>query len=305
MAVAFRADMTNPRTPILLAALFAGMVPYAAAGQMSCASMDMCAAPELESGARQELTVAGLNVLLGGVTAAAARAWRGEPVLRGFWVGAVGGGVIYGGKRIAVENFDGAGLIGREVASVGGSMVRNAAAGLSPLEEVVLPLGPVRLYVSRDGVTPRLDVGSVVAASAFVLYYDARLDTRASLSSGALILRGDGPMPGLSSAGTVMVWHDLPPEEGPRLLAHERVHVLQYDQAFLSWGERPERRLAGHVPGPSGFLDYLDTGALVLGARAGLTALIPYADRPWEREAYLLAQIAHPLPPGATATHSH
>lgn len=305
MTVAFRADMTNRRTPILLAALFAVTVPHGAAGQMSCASMDMCAAPELESGARQELTVAGLNVLLGGVTAAAARAWRGEPVLRGFWVGAAGGGVIYAGKRIAVENFDGAGLIGREVASVGGSMVRNAAAGLSPLEEVVLPIGPVRLYVSRDRVTPRLDVGSVVAASAFVLYYDARLDTRASLSSGALILRGDGPMPGLSSAGTVMVWHDLPPEEGPRLLAHERVHILQYDQAFLSWGERPERRLAGHVPGPSGFLDYLDTGALVLGARAGLTALIPYADRPWEREAYLLAQIAHPLPPGVTATHSH
>lgn len=305
MTVASGAGMMNPRTPVLLAVLWAVAIPAGAAGQMSCASMDRCAAPELESGARQELTVAGLNVLLGGVTAAAGRAWRGEPVLEGFWAGAVGGGVIYAGKRIAVENFDGAGLVGREVASVGGSMIRNAAAGLSPLEEVVLPVGPVRLYVSRHGVAPRLDVASVIAAGAFVLYYDATLDARASLSSGAMIFRGNGPMPGLSSAGTVMVWHDLPEHEGPRLLAHERVHILQYDQAFLSWGERPERRIAGHVPGPSGFLDYLDTGALVLGARTGLTALIPYAARPWEREAYLLAQIAHPLPADVTPTHSH
>jgi hypothetical protein len=291
--------------PALLAALAAFAQPAETMAQLSCDSMETCAAQRMDPGARHELTLAGLNALLGGVTAAAGRGVRGEPIMQGFWTGFVGGGVIYAGKRIAVEDFGGAGLIGREVASVGGSMIRNSSKGLAPFEEVVLPLGPVRFYISRDRVVPRLDVASMVAASAFVLYYDARLDTRATLSSGALIFRGNGPMPGLSSAGTVMVWHDMPDHEEPRLMAHERVHILQYDQAFLSWGERPERRLAGHVPGPTGFLDYLDGGALVLGARTGLAALIPYAARPWEREAYLLAEIAHPIPDGATPTYMH
>jgi hypothetical protein len=297
--------MLRRSAPALLAALAAFAQPAETMAQLSCDSMETCAAPHMDPGARHELAVAGLNALLGGVTAAAGRAVRGEPVMQGFWTGLVGGGVIYAGKRIAVEDFGGAGLIGREVASVGGSMIRNSSNGLAPFEEVVLPLGPVRFYISRDRVVPRLDVASMVAASAFVIYYDARLDTRATLSSGALIFRGNGPMPGLSSAGTVMVWHDMPDHEEPRLMAHERVHILQYDQAFLSWGERPERRLAGHVPGPTGFLDYLDGGALVLGARTGLAALIPYAARPWEREAYLLAEIAHPIPDGATPTYMH
>jgi hypothetical protein len=297
--------MVKRTAPLLLAALVALTPPTSVAGQFSCGSMEACPAPHFDPGLGQELTVAGLNALLGGVTAAASRAVRGEPIMQGFWAGVAGGGVIYAGKRIAVEDFGGAGLIGREVASVGGSMIRNASAGLAPLEEVVLPVGPVRFYITRDRVIPRVDVASMVAASAFVLYYDARLDLRSSLSSGALIFRGNGPMPGLSSAGTVMVWHDLPDDEGPRLMAHERVHILQYDQAFLSWGERPERRLVGHVPGPTGFLDYFDAGALVLGARTGLAALIPYAARPWEQEAYLLAEVAHPIPAGTSAMNSY
>jgi hypothetical protein len=296
--------MVKRTAPFLLAALVALMPPTSVAGQLSCGSMEACPAPHFDPGLGQELTVAGLNALLGGVTAAASRAVRGEPIMRGFWTGVAGGGVIYAGKRIAVEDFGGAGLIGREVASVGGSMIRNASAGLAPFEEVVLPLGPVRFYITRDRVIPRVDVASMVAASAFVLYYDARLDLRSSLSAGAFIFRGNGPMPGLSSAGTVMVWHDLPDDEGPRLMAHERVHILQYDQAFLSWGERPERRLVGHVPGPTGFLGYFDAGALVLGARTGLAALIPYAARPWEQEAYLLAEVAHPIPDGAAPVSS-
>jgi hypothetical protein len=294
--------------PVLMAALFAITPPAEAVGQVSCVSMEVCAAPHYDPGLRQELAVAGVNALLGGVTAAAGRAVRGEPIMQGFWTGVVGGGVIYAGKRIAVEDFGGAGFLGREVASVGGSMIRNASAGLAPFEEMVFPVGPVRLYVTRHRVVPRLDVASVATAAAFVLVHDARLDARESLSAGALIFRGDGPMPGLSSAGTVMVWHDLPAHEGPRLLAHERVHILQYDQAFLSWGERPERRIVGRAPGPAGFLGFLgffDTGALVLGARTGLAALMPYAARPWEREAYLMAEIAHPIPQGTTPTHSH
>lgn len=285
-------------TLLFLVLLGLATAPAAVAGQVSCASMAQCAPMHFDPGLRQELAVVGANALLGGMTAATARALRGEPFWSSFWTGAVGGGVVYAGKRIAVEDFAGAGLVGREVASVGGSMVRNAASGRAALQELVLPVGPVRLYISRQGVVPRVDVATVVAASAFMLYYDARLDLGQSLSAGALIFRGTGPMPGLSSAGAVMVWDDMPAHEGPRLLAHERVHILQYDQAFLSWGERPENRITDLVPDrwSGGLFGYLDTGAVVLAGRSALSALLPYAHRPWEAEAYLMAELAHPIP---------
>ncbi|HSH46165.1 MAG TPA: hypothetical protein VK966_09930, partial [Longimicrobiales bacterium] len=189
-----------------------------------CSSMTECQAFRPELGIEDEIRTAGINMLLGGATTALVRAVRGESVWDGLWAGALGGGVTYMGKRVAVEDFHGAGFLGRELASVGGSMVRNAAAGLDPLEEVVLPVGPVRLYISKSqGVVPKVDLATLVATSAFVLAHDARLDPLASLSAGAVVLRGKGLMPGLTSAGVMMVWKDLPPEEGPRLMAHERV----------------------------------------------------------------------------------
>lgn len=277
----------------------AAVAPDAARAQGGCESMTECQAHRPALGFEQELRTAGVNALLGGATAAVVRMVRGEPVWDGFLAGAVGGGVGYVGKRIAVEDFYGAGFLGRELASVGGSVVRNAAAGVGPLDEVVLPVGPVRLYVSRErGIVPRVDMASVVAAGAFMLAYDARFDPAASLSAGALVFRGNGLMPGLSSAGAMMVWDDarIPADEGPRLMAHERVHILQYDQAFLAWGEPMERWVTDRSRLlPRNLLDHVDIGGLVVGARGGLSLAMDYHDRPWEHEAYFLAETAHPV----------
>lgn len=271
-----------------------------ATGQAACSSMEECPGQIMDAGPRQELTVAGVNALLGGATAAAGRLLRGDPapaVWSGFWAGFVGGGAVHVGKRVVVEEFAGAGFLGREIASVGSSVIRNAAAGRSPLSELVLPVGPVRVYVSGDGVVPRLDLATVATAGAFMAAYGARLDAGASLSAGALVLRGDAPMPGLSSAGAILTWRELPASEGPRLMAHERVHVLQYDQAFLSWTEPAERWLAPHAPLPRSLLRHIDTGGLALGMRLGLNLTFDYGHRPWEQEAYLMSQITHPVPP--------
>ena len=296
----------------LLVLALTGSFATQAGAQASCGSMAQCAAPPpFETGLRQELSTAGINALLGGLTAALTRVVEGEPLGRetgdAFLRGALGGGVTYAGKRIAVEGFYGAGLVGRELASVGGSIVRNASAGRGTLEELVLPVGPVRLYVSRaGGVVPRLDVGTVIATAAFAFTYDARVDLAESVSAGALVLTGRAPMPGLTSAGALITWDaaDMPANERPRLLAHERVHILQYDQAFLSWGEPAERWLVRRTAPGVGFLDHLDFGALSLGLRGGLAYSVDYQDRPWEKEAYFLAQTAHPLTAGAAA-HTH
>lgn len=302
MALPIPTPLSNARRPLLSAVVVfvaaASLAPAHAAAQTSCTSMAECPAYRPALGFEQELRTAGVNALLGGATAAVVRMVRGEPVWEGFWAGAVGGGVGYVGKRVAVEDFYGAGFLGRELASVGGSVVRNAAAGVGPLDEIVLPVGPVRLYVSREhGITPRVDLASVAVAGAFMLAHDARLDLAATLSAGALVFRGDALMPGLSSAGVMMVWDDdaIPAHEGPRLMAHERVHILQYDQAFLTWGEPVERWMADRSRLPRAILDHVDVGGFVLGARSGLSLALDYHDRPWEREAYFLAEMGHPV----------
>lgn len=252
-----------------------------------------------EAGFQREIATAGANALLGGATAALLRIVRGEPALGAFWRGAVGGGVAYAGKRVAVEEFYGAGLVGREVASVGGSMVRNASLGWGLFEEIVLPVGPVRLYVSADnGVVPRVDLSTLIVSGAFMATYNARLDLAASLSSGALIFRGDSPMPGMTSAGATVAWSDMPASEGPRLMAHERVHIVQYDQMFLTWGEQLERWAVRKAPLSDRLANHLDLGLTAVGLRSGLALALDYHARPWESEAYFLAQRAYPVTAG-------
>jgi hypothetical protein len=267
--------------------------------------MDECSAIRHEQTSwSQELSTAGLNALVGGATAAALRVVHGQPdeAWRAFWKGAAGGGLVFAGKRLAVEGFDGAGFLGREVASVGGSVIRNASAGRGAFDELVLPVGPVRLYVGDGRVNARLDLATVIAGGAFMAAYDARLDFRASLSSGSLVFRGDAPMPGLTSAGATLLWRRIPGSEGPRLMAHERVHIIQYDQVFLSWGEELERWAIGRTVGPgpgTELLRHVDLGASVFGIRTGLAMALGYHARPWEREAYFLSQRVYPAGDGA------
>lgn len=271
-----------------------------ASGQLHCGSMDECDATRFtNAGFEQELTVGAVNALVGGVTSAALRLVRGEPAWDAFWQGALGGSLAYFGKRVAVERFYGAGLMGRQLGSVGGSMIRNASAGRDLLQELVLPAGPVRLYISDRGITPRLDLATLVTAGAFMVTYDARLDPAASLSAGALIFRGETPMPGFTGAGATVVWPEIPSNEEPRLMAHERIHILQYDQIFLSWGEQLERWTTEQAPpGLGGILDHFDLGLGPLGIRTGLALALDYHARPWETEAYFLAQRVYPIPEG-------
>ncbi len=88
-----------------------------------------------------EFAILSGNAVLSGVTAGVVQKLRGGSFRDGFVRGLTGGGVIYLGKRVAAERFSGAGLLGREVASLGTSMVRNASEGYGLLDDVVLPVG--------------------------------------------------------------------------------------------------------------------------------------------------------------------
>lgn len=246
-----------------------------------------------------------VNAVIGGAAAGLLELLRGGSFRDGFTRGALGGAVIYGGKRIAAQRFDGAGLIGREVSATGASMVRNAGEGRGLLQRVMLPVGPVMLYV--DPWAPRrLRVHLDAVAAGWILYAVGRpelhFDLGRSLSAGVpvflthneLIKSGRDEASGLAEPGTVLL-ADVPiwgPVYATRTGAHERVHVLQHDAIFLTVIDPVLDRVLPHLPGGG----WLDRRVDINLSEQLLQVLGPlfggHDARPWEVEADYLAK--HP-----------
>lgn len=263
----------------------------AAQSQVPTAHADSRAAKHLEYG--------GVNVLLGGLTSGILGAVNGEEFWRSFLTGAVGGGAIYLGKAVSVRTFAGAGLLGRQIGSVGASVIRSSARGDPPLDEIVLPAGPVRFYLG-DGeegrsLRPKVDLVQSFVIASMVLSDDASFDPGASVSSGAPVFEHEGdPHRAISGAGALLVPRENASGEIGRevLLTHERVHIVQYDQVFLSWGDPLERALLGDGDVGSWIYEHTDIG-LAAGLPAILNPMIDYEDRPWEQEAMFLTDPLH------------
>ncbi len=213
------------------------------------------------------VAVMGVNAALGGITAGLFRALNHGSFVEGFVQGVLGGGLVYAGKRIAGGQFAGAGLLGRELASVGNSIVFNAADGRGAFDRLLVPLGPlpVRLIVSpgaRRPVWPKVDLVSF-ASLTFGLVSSARsLDIGESLSSGAAVFRvkeeqiapGRTPLPvantdgvrqGTTVGGTIFLNERSMGD--PITLAHERIHVIQFDFVLAAWSDRSDSWLVPRV----------------------------------------------------------
>lgn len=251
-----------------------------------------------------ELAVLGGNALLGGLSAGVMHRLRGGEFSQGFVRGVAGGAVVYGGKRIATERFGGAGLLGRQVGAVGASMVRNAGEGLNPVERLMLPVGPfwLHLQAERPRVSARLDLASAGWLITGILDPDLRFDAGMSLSAGAhvfvaddLILGGhhdDDHAHGITEPGWMALGNV--PAFGRHLAGevfrHERVHVLQMDQVFLTVTGPLERRALEALPGLRRIAPWLEinTSGLLLGVLGG--AIDDYVRRPWEAEALFMSR---------------
>lgn len=237
-----------------------------------------------------------LNAGLGAATAGLTRWMQGRPVRPGLLGGASGGALAYVGKRVVVERWQGAGFVGREVAAVGHSMVRNAADARPLLSRLVLPLGPLRFYVRPDSQT-RMRVRLDAPSAAYAILLSAAghpFDARASLSSGALVFRvTDLPLSDARGRciagvafGSTVVLSDLTrqatDDRNPNF-PHERVHVVQHDQLFTTIGDPAEEWLGRRVGWFGRMKRYLDFNV------TGLVAMVPQAvwneGTPWEREA--------------------
>lgn len=253
-----------------------------------------------DAGWTEDLVFAGTNAILSGIVTGLFRTFSDEGSFgEGFWTGAAGGGVTYVGKRLAAQRFTGAGLLGRQIASVGGSLVSNARDGRGSFDRLTLQLGLGRLYWDRieSRVDLRPDIVTLYYTTVGVVSSRVELDWSRSLSAGAPVFVTysgtttlDDNAAGRTFGGVVLM--DVNAELTlSRIGAHEVVHVIQYDQQFALWGEAAERGLASMFgPRVAGALGQVDLGI-------GLLPLAPFLDdlprdsNPFEIEAgYLEAR---------------
>jgi hypothetical protein len=207
----------------------------------------------------------GVNVLVGGLTAAARALIERHDPARAFAIGAIGGAVHFGAKLIG----PGTGLAGIAVGATGNAIVANAGRGVSPLEELYVPVGPLRLRV-----TPRASRKFRVGINAYetvVLAHNLGrsglvMDWGRTASSGAFVLRadnrhilhGDREVGGLAM-GSLIVLSGFTSDPS-RTAHHELIHVHQHlflDEAV----SRPiEEYLRRRVPGARWVPRWLELG---------------------------------------------
>lgn len=252
-----------------------------------------------------EFAAMSANAVLGGFTAGLRQRWKGGDFSDAFVRGALGGAIGYGGKRIAIEKFDGAGFLGRQVGAVGHSFVRNAAEGVPLLDRINLPLYLVRFEIrprARTGprVQPRLDLASTIWTTYAVIEDELHFEPGKSLSGGALVFETDGKVFGTigdtlfarGRANVGLVFLAGVPQFGDEhlaaLFAHERVHTIQFDQLFEYWTDPLEAKLLDAV-GLQRYGRYIDLNASTELIQL-IGALMSYEDRPWELEARWLAR---------------
>lgn len=252
----------------------------------------------------EEAGLLSANALLSGVAAGLVQSARGGSFADGFTRGAAGGVGVYAGKRIAAARWSGAGLLGRQVASVGSSVVWNAGAGRPSFEQVAMPVGPVRFYVRTSGPGPRVRARVDAVALASTAYAasrpELRWDARRSLSDGVMVFRapehelrlaGEDAW-ALAYPGTIILGAGAQhPENAVYIASHERVHIAQADQIYLALG-RPLQDAAASRSGAARWLSRwvdVDVTVAAVTAAAWLAGTTPGA-RPWEVEATYLSK---------------
>ena len=241
-----------------------------------------------------------VNGALGGFSAAMFALARGKNPWRAALMG-FGGGVVMGaGKQVAGRRFDGAGLLGRQLAALGTSVVRSASEDTTVL---IVPVGPMTFEVrpaAADHVRPRVNLVSTATLLYYVIRDDTRIDVRASLSAGAPVFRfptetvttRDGIIFGRMDFGTIVLGA-TPSVLGAQrrmTLPHEAIHVVQYDFLDQALSLPPERAILRKLGLGDGFLRHVDLGAISVMLAGVLQMHMDYEDRPWERESVILTE---------------
>ncbi len=212
-------------------------------------------------------TALGVNVTVSALTAAVSQKIKGKSFWKGFAGGALGGTISYAGKAVIAQEFDGAGLLGRQINGIGASIVNNAAADQNLVERLVLPVGPIRLHVYplTMNFRAKLDVTNLAIAGYTATQDNVVIDWNASLLSGTAVFvdYNERTWSGRHRGGVMVSRHHIGPPgyaetQMSLVLRHERVHLAQYDFSSIVWGEPAERWLMERIPGGRVMHRYLD-----------------------------------------------
>lgn len=278
----------------------AALLVHATSGAAGLAAQERRYAPEeqrwLGTGWPGDVLFAGANALLTGVVTGLFREIRDDGTFSaGFRAGIAGGLVSYAGKRIASERFDGAGLLGRQVASLGGSMAANAREARGPFDRLILQLGVARLHWDRveSRVSVRPDMVTLTYTALALADARVELDWDRTLSAGAPIFITtsgaglDEDAAGRAFGGVAIVDRhaSIPIDE---IVAHERIHILQHDQHHALWAAAVERKLVSMLgERATSTLGRADLG-LALITLAPLQGVLSRGSNPLEIEADFL-----------------
>ena len=241
-----------------------------------------------------------INGALGGFSAGMVALAKGKNPWRAALHGFGGGIALGAGKQIAGNRFDGAGLVGRQVAAFGTSIVRTASEDTLVM---LFPVGPVTFEVrpsAVDRVRPRVNVISAGTMLYYIIRDDTRFDANATLSAGAPVFRvptetvstRDGIIFGRMDFGTIVLGARPPIMDLQRRLTlpHEAIHVAQYDFLDHVLALPPERAILRKLGVGERFLRHVDLGVVSVLLAGVLQMHMDYDDRPWEREAVILTE---------------
>jgi hypothetical protein len=241
-----------------------------------------------------------INGALGSVSAAMVALAKGKDPWRAALQGFGGGIALGAGKQIAGNRFDGAGLVGRQVAAFGTSLVRSATEDTLVL---LVPVGPMTFEIrpsAVDRVRPRVNVVSAGTMMYYIIRDDTRIDWNATLSAGAPVFRfptetvstRDGIIFGRMDFGTIVLGARPPIMDLQRhlTLPHESIHIAQYDFLDHALALPPERAILRKLGVGEGFLRHVDLGVVSVLLAGVLQMHMDYDDRPWEREAVILTE---------------
>lgn len=249
---------------------------------------------QVSSGVRIENV--GINTAIGLATATAWSLIRGHGFAGGVWHGLIGGAAMGVGRQVAASPFDGSGFAGREISAAGISVI--TSTGTEHLR-LSFPVGPVEFQVI-DGRAFDWRVNATYAIAAVVnsARKTTRIDAGLSFSSGTFVFRDEratlhtanGEATGTEFFGSIKLASSAFKDSGgtPNVLFHENVHVLQEDYLAGAIANPMERTLLDVTDLGRRITRHVDIGLLSLAFNAIANDMVPYASRPWEREAYAL-----------------
>jgi hypothetical protein len=254
------------------------------------------AAQSFDDRAENLLANAAIGVATGGLRAVIQR----KPVRPALLRGAVGGSLLSAGKQVAGRGYAATGMAGRVITSLG---IAAFTAESRDSLAFRLPIGPLTLEL-RPGATDRLrtrvNVWTAVVLATALADSDSHFDMRASLDAGAPVftrpahrMSGHDLKAGFAHPGVIILNRDaeLFGIDRREVLAHEAIHVLQWDAYHALVTLPVERAALRRLTRSDRFNRRFELNVLAPLTVAGVAELIPEErDRPWEREAYRLTR---------------